>query len=392
MQSELYQDCTMTSEPDAWPSSAPLETGALLRSLAAASDWKAVCEELRRAVAERLPDSRLDVYEIQPDGGLTARFTSAAENPPAVAPAGGEIQLRRQLQRLGYGAIIVIPLNAHGGRCGWLTLARQTGRLPLAAQLLVEQIAPLIGLWLRVEQRDRAMAASADRAALIERRLRATDALRLQATLVSGAAHDIGNLLTTMIGYAQILQQDLPAPFQDDIRMIIRAVDDARLLLRRLGRGEAAPEHANSPIISVRAIVDEVVKLTRPLWERRAGLRMETWIERAPSVRMPAEDLREVLVNLIMNAVAAVQDAGTITIRADAVAGRAIIAVADTGHGIAREYQSAIFQPFVSSRADGSGLGLSVSRALIESHGGTLVVDSEPGSGATFTISLPLGQ
>jgi signal transduction histidine kinase len=94
----------------------------------------------------------------------------------------------------------------------------------------------------------------------------------------------------------------------------------------------------------------------------------------------------------MMNAITAVDEGGTITLCCHNDGGHAIIAVSDTGAGVAREHHSAIFQPFVTTRLDGSGLGLSVSRALIESYSGTLSVDSEPGQGATFRISLPIAS
>jgi signal transduction histidine kinase len=172
--------------------------------------------------------------------------------------------------------------------------------------------------------------------------------------------------------------------------MISRAAEDGRELLRRLQVDERAPVARATLETSVAQIVREVAKLTRPLWERHADVRVQTLLDGAPMVRMPAEELREVLVNLLMNAIAAVTEAGTITIYGRAVGDRAMISVTDTGQGIARENHSAIFQPLMTTRVDGSGLGLSVSRALVESNGGTLIVESEPGQGATFTIALPL--
>jgi len=81
---------------------------------------------------------------------------------------------------------------------------------------------------------------------------------------------------------------------------------------------------------------------------------------------------------------------GLITIHCFRVGDQAAIAVSDTGQGIARELHSEIFQPLITTRADGGGLGLSVSRVIVEGYGGTLTVESAPGHGATFTITLPI--
>jgi len=99
-----------------------------------------------------------------------------------------------------------------------------------------------------------------------------------------------------------------------------------------------------------------------------------------------------VLVNLIINAVAAMPSGGVLTLRCFAVDERVVLEVIDTGRGIAREHQAAIFQPFISTREGGHGLGLSVSRAIVEGYGGTLTIRSAPGQGATFALALPVAR
>jgi signal transduction histidine kinase len=186
-----------------------------------------------------------------------------------------------------------------------------------------------------------------------------------------------------------MLEQDVPALFQPDLRVIIRAVDDGRQLLHRLQhvKSELSPEAYG--VTTLQSIVEETVQLTRPFWELRSGIDIETVFEPGLVVRARATDVREVLVNLIMNAVAAMPAGGLISIRCSRMGVYAAISVTDTGQGIAREQHSAIFQPLESTRPDGSGLGLSVSRAIVEGYGGTLTVESAPGEGATFTITLP---
>jgi signal transduction histidine kinase len=387
MQLDLRQERAMIPDMRATSSGAVLDTTALLRELAAAPDWGTLSDVLARAIPALLPATRLDVYVTDPNREARLRFSTDVEHAPAVAEAS-EVLLRYQLQREGYGAIMIVGMNAAGQQRGWVALARRQERIASAAQTLAEQIAPLLAVWLCQEQHDTHSVAVADRVSLLEQRVRSTDALRLRATLVAGAAHDIGNLFTAMMGYAQLLQQDLPPVFQSDIAMIIRTVEDGRQLLRRL-YGGTTPALTISTTTLVAPILHEVVKLTRPFWERRAGMHIETKIEGSATVRMPAQDLREVLVNLIMNAITAIREDGAITLVCRVQAGRVLISVVDTGDGIAREHHGAIFQPFMTTRPDGSGLGLSVSRALVEGYGGSLTVDSAPSSGATFTISLP---
>lgn len=388
MQIELHQECAMTPDPRPSLAGGQPDVTHMLGVLAAASDWQSFCEVLDRSIATWLPSTRLDIYAIDSDGLTSRRYTS--EDAPPLQLASAEIMLRDQLPLQGYGAMLVKPLVGAGRQSGWLVLARRRGSVSSAERAIAEALAPLIALWLRYDQTVAQLAHSRECEALLEQRLQSTQSLRLRATLAAGAAHDIGNLFTTVLGYAQILQQDLPADFQDDLRMISRAAEDGRELLRRLQVDERVPIARATLETSVAQIVRDVAKLTRPLWERQADVRVQTLLDGAPMVRMPAEELREVLVNLLMNAIAAVTEAGTITIYGRAVGDRAMISVTDTGQGIARENHSAIFQPLMTTRVDGSGLGLSVSRALVESNGGTLIVESEPGQGATFTIALPL--
>jgi len=116
---------------------------------------------------------------------------------------------------------------------------------------------------------------------------------------------------------------------------------------------------------------------------------VRTTLGPVPPVRAYAAELREVLVNLIINAIAAMPAGGVLTLRSFLADERVVVEVTDTGQGIAREHQGAIFQPFTTTREGGGGLGLSTSRAIVEGYGGTLTVRSAPGQGATFALALP---
>jgi signal transduction histidine kinase len=388
---ESRQDCAMTPDHPSALSDDPSDAAALLRALAAAPDWQAFAATLRLALPRWLPATRLDIFEpaADDDGVATLRFSSA-EAPIAPPPfVAADAHIRGWLAREGYGAITTLPLIAVGQQLGWLALARQRGALAPKALALAEQLAPLIALRLRYEQAGRALSEGRSQVAALEEQIGKTNTLRIRAILAVGTAHDIGNIFTSVLGHAQILEQDVPALFQPDVRVIIRAVEDGRHLLNRLQDVNADPEpnmFAPTPLLP---IIQDTVKLTQPFWERRSPINVETIFEQTSAVHMLAADLREVLVNLIMNAVAAMPSGGTISIRCGRVGDRATISVTDTGQGIAREHHSAIFQPLTTTRAGGSGLGLSVSRALVERYGGALTVESAPGQGATFTITLP---
>jgi CheY-like chemotaxis protein len=138
-----------------------------------------------------------------------------------------------------------------------------------------------------------------------------------------------------------------------------------------------------------------VVELTRPRWElegQSRGVRYEFVVEGlAPPVAGRPEELREVLTNLLTNAVDAMPDGGCCHLLLDAEASWATIAVQDTGVGMAEEMRHRVFEPFFTSKGPrGTGLGLAVSWGIVTRHGGTIEVDSTPGAGSTFLVRLPI--
>ncbi len=108
-----------------------------------------------------------------------------------------------------------------------------------------------------------------------------------------------------------------------------------------------------------------------------------------PPLKADREYLRQTLLNLILNGLQAMPEGGTLTLEANNSKGNFLISVTDTGIGIAPENLPRIFDPYFTTKAKGSGLGLSIARRIVEAHGGTITVSSEPGRGCRFQISLP---
>jgi two-component system, cell cycle sensor histidine kinase and response regulator CckA len=172
------------------------------------------------------------------------------------------------------------------------------------------------------------------------------------------------------------------------------AADGAALVrrLQQLARGSVATERTWPDL---NALVQEVVETTQPLWHdhtRREGRSVEVHVALAPLPRIlgRAAELREVLTNLLLNAIEAMPMGGRITLRTGVQENGVSIQVSDTGIGMTTDVQRRLFDPFFTTKgARGTGLGLSVSQAIIKGHQGTLTVDSEPGRGTTFIIILP---
>jgi signal transduction histidine kinase len=133
--------------------------------------------------------------------------------------------------------------------------------------------------------------------------------------------------------------------------------------------------------------------LQERLWKHR--IQVETDFRRqVPNVHADADQMSQVLLNLFINAVHAMPDGGTLRVGLTEAEGQAVLTITDTGCGISKDDLSKIFTPFFTTKevGKGTGLGLTVVQGIIQEHRGTITVNSEPGKGTTFTITLPLYQ
>jgi signal transduction histidine kinase len=118
------------------------------------------------------------------------------------------------------------------------------------------------------------------------------------------------------------------------------------------------------------------------------SLRRERIGATMPDVRVDPEKMKQVVINLLQNAIEAMPDGGTVQVESGLVDGRALLVVKDTGPGLPDGLD--VFQLFVTTKARGTGLGLSIAQQIVLEHGGEIAAASEPGKGATFTVSLPV--
>jgi PAS domain S-box-containing protein len=234
-----------------------------------------------------------------------------------------------------------------------------------------------------------------------ERRLREqvlhAEKLRAVGEMAAGIAHNFNNVLTTILTRSQLLALQVAdtVAVQRGLTLIEQAASDGAALVRRLqqlARGSAVPERA---WLDMNALVQEVVETTQPLWHdhaRREGRPVEMHLALTPLPRFLGRggELREVLTNLLLNAIEAMPKGGRLTIRTWVEGNSVCLAVEDTGIGMTAEVRHRLFDPFFTTKgARGTGLGLSVSQAIIKGHQGIITVESEPDHGTTFIITLP---
>ncbi len=220
----------------------------------------------------------------------------------------------------------------------------------------------------------------------------------LVGKLAAGAAHSIRNPLTSvkMRLWSMNRSLDLTVPQREDLEAIseeIRHIDSIVSNFLQFSR----PQKLQREKISPSAVVDQALKLMQNRLQLY-GVRVK--LERLavlPEIMADPEQLREVLVNLMVNACEAMVGGGELTIQEgegeDEALGRvAILKVTDTGSGIAAAIHEQVFQPFFSTKEEGTGLGLSIANRIVKDHGGRLALQSQEGRGTTFTIFLPFPE
>jgi PAS domain S-box-containing protein len=230
-----------------------------------------------------------------------------------------------------------------------------------------------------------------------------TERLRAVGEMVTGIAHDFNNTLSLIVGYGEMLQRKCRQPSQGQecaeyAQIIVTAALGAAEIVHRLREFHRPTEpDERHPGVSLNQMIEQAVIFTRPRWEaesRGRGMPVEvtTDLGKVPTVAGNGAELREMLTNLIFNALDAMPQGGTILLSTRAVGERVELTVKDTGTGMTEEVRRRCLEPFFTTRAPkGAGLGLAMVYGVVERHEGALEVQSALGRGTKFVISFPAG-
>lgn len=222
--------------------------------------------------------------------------------------------------------------------------------------------------------------------------------------MASGIAHDFNNCLLSILGYSELMLLkpaggEDRAEIQHSLEMIRTAAQDAAVIVKRMQAFYRA-QHGDTrhDPVDLNSVVRDAVELSRPSWKTQAesaGIRIavETSLGQIPFVQGSPSELRDMLINLIINAVHALERDGTLSLTTSGRGEWVALEVRDTGCGMTPEVRARCLDPFFTTKGEkGTGMGLAMVHGIVRDYQGKIVIDSEPGKGTTVTILLPIAS
>ena len=311
--------------------------------------------------------------------------------------------LAQGLAAAGFRTALSVPLIIEGRSSAMLLLAaRGSQAFPESGADLVGALASHLSAALRAERLNVRLERAIQELQRTRDYMVRSEMLRVAGEMASGVAHEFNNTLGAILGRAQLLRQRalqgvLPAAeLAASLQVMERAAQDGTETVRRLrqfGRGDDAVTES----VDLAAAASDAVEFTRPRWENEAQtggrtIHLELEAESGSWVSGRGHELREVFTNLILNAVDALPEGGTIRVGSKVRGGRVLAWVQDDGIGMSEEVRRRLFEPFFTTKGDGgTGLGLSLVYGILQRHGAGVRVESQPGAGTRVDLSFPLG-
>lgn len=228
--------------------------------------------------------------------------------------------------------------------------------------------------------------------------MEALEKLKIMSTLTSGIVHDINNVLTTIIGYTDILlANDSCIDCKDQIEIIKKIAMDGAEIARRV-KEFAKKNEDTKKVFNICETIQASIMITKPIWYNQAQMHgkkiaINNINEQPVFIYGNESEIREALVNMIFNSIDAIEKEGFIQIETKRDGSQAVIRIKDNGIGMTEDIKNKIFTPFFTTKKEnGSGLGLSTSYKTIVEMGGKIEVDSTAGAGTEFKIVLPTAK
>ena len=223
-----------------------------------------------------------------------------------------------------------------------------------------------------------------------------SEKLNALGQMAAGVAHDFNNILSAILGRTQLMIRTTRDPdLSRQLLVIEQAACDGAQAVRRVQEFTRIRHDEGFTALDINAAVADVIELTRAAWEtdakaRGVTIRVRRDMAARRAIRGSASELREVLTNLILNAVDAMPRGGDLFVGSADQGGDVVVRVRDTGVGMDHQTSARVFDPFFTTKlGKGTGLGLSVAYGIVTRHRGTITVESEPQAGAEFILRFP---
>ncbi len=229
----------------------------------------------------------------------------------------------------------------------------------------------------------------------VTQRLVQSEKLAALGQMAGLVAHEVRNPLTAINMRVHSLHEEaaLSSSAQDDVRVIREEIERLERIVQSFLKLARLPQ-PRLQLVDIREPIERAVVVLRPIFERQGTRLEQSLVVPSPQVRVDAEQIQQVLVNLLLNATQAMPDGGTLRITTECVGDRwrqqLQLLIEDSGLGIAPSLRRQLFDPFVTTKADGVGLGLSLAKRIIETHGGLITLANRRQGGTTVRIVLPL--
>ena len=229
----------------------------------------------------------------------------------------------------------------------------------------------------------------------LQQQLLHADRLVTVGQLTAGVAHELNEPLNGILGFAQLIKKSgsIDQGVEKDIDKIIKASLHGREIIRKLMlfSRQAEPE---KKMFNINERIDDGLYLLETRLKKSNIILHKEFEDDLPLIEIDPSQLNQVMVNLVVNAIQAMPDGGTLTIKTKSLINAVNVIVEDTGVGMDEEQINKIFIPFYTTKGvnEGAGLGLPVALGIVQSHHGTIDVKSEPGKGTVFTVKLPVKE
>lgn len=225
-----------------------------------------------------------------------------------------------------------------------------------------------------------------------------SEKLRAIGEIASGVAHDFNNTLGVILGNIQLLLRNADENTRQRLLAAERAALDGVDTVRRIQEFTKRKSEGHTRAISINSIASEVVEMMRPVWQdgllaQGRLLKVEVELTDDIIVSGNAPEIREVLINILLNAIQAMPDGGDIRVSTGGQDDQGWVRIADSGIGMPEDVRKRVFDPFFTTRGvEGTGLGMSIAYGIISRHDGSISIESEPGKGTAVTVYLPVSD